>query len=132
MVEANATLDVILPLFEKYETEALVVIDNLQSRLVLGCLTEAFALRRYRQELERRQREMVGLTHPGCVRRLKSRRAPRATSTIWSKGDGTPRWVRHCRPRAEATPIVPRTTLWALPWAWRPRPGLLNHYISMD
>jgi len=60
IVEADATLDLILPLFEKYETETLVVVDNMQSRHVQGLITEAFASRRYRQELERRQREMFG------------------------------------------------------------------------
>jgi CIC family chloride channel protein len=60
IVEARATLDHILPLFEKYETETLVVVDSAQARRVEGLITEAFALRRYRQELERRQREMFG------------------------------------------------------------------------
>jgi CIC family chloride channel protein len=60
IVEARATLDHILPLFERYETETLVVVDCAQSRRVQGLITEAFALRRYRQELERRQREMFG------------------------------------------------------------------------
>jgi CIC family chloride channel protein len=60
IVEADATLDVILHLFEKYETETLVVVDTARSRRVQGLITEAFASRRYRQELERRQREMFG------------------------------------------------------------------------
>jgi CIC family chloride channel protein len=60
VVEARAKLDDILPLFEKYETETLVVVDSVQSRRVEGLITEAFALRRYRLELERRQREMFG------------------------------------------------------------------------
>jgi CIC family chloride channel protein len=51
---------VILRLFEKYEAETLVVVDTAQSRHVQGLITEAFASRRYRQELERRQREMFG------------------------------------------------------------------------
>jgi chloride channel protein, CIC family len=60
MVAAHTTLDLILPLFERYETEMLVVVDSVQSRHVEGSITEAFASRRYRQELERRQHEMFG------------------------------------------------------------------------
>jgi chloride channel protein, CIC family len=60
LVEAGATIDSILPLFEKLETETLVVVDDLKSRQVQGWITEAFASRRYRQELERRQRELFG------------------------------------------------------------------------
>jgi CIC family chloride channel protein len=60
IVAAHTTLDLILPLFERYETEMLIVVDSIQSRHVEGWITEAFASRRYRQQLERRQHEMFG------------------------------------------------------------------------
>lgn len=49
-------------LFESSEADALAVVDDLQSRKVLGLLTEQHALRRYAEELERRRRELAGET----------------------------------------------------------------------
>jgi CIC family chloride channel protein len=46
--------------FEKAEADALVVVDGLDSRRVIGLLTEAYALRRYSEELDRRRRELSG------------------------------------------------------------------------
>jgi len=46
-----------LDMFEKAETDVLAVIDGLESRLLLGLVTESHALRRYGEELERRNRE---------------------------------------------------------------------------
>jgi CIC family chloride channel protein len=60
VVEAETTLDHLLPLFEEHETETLVVVDSVKTRHVQGAITEAFVLRLYREELERRQREMFG------------------------------------------------------------------------
>ena len=40
--------------------EALAVVDSYSDRRVIGLLTEAFALRRYAAELERRRKELVG------------------------------------------------------------------------
>ncbi|MBS0240645.1 MAG: chloride channel protein [Proteobacteria bacterium] len=60
MVAVSSPIDVVLRFFEKSESEILVVVDNLESRRVRGMLTEAFVLRRYRQELEARQRELFG------------------------------------------------------------------------
>jgi CIC family chloride channel protein len=59
-VEAQTRFDRLMPLFEARETELLVVVDNKTTKRVLGLITEAFALRRYRQELEARQQEMFG------------------------------------------------------------------------
>jgi CIC family chloride channel protein len=59
-VEAETRFDHLMPLFESRETELLVVVDNKSAKRVIGLITEAFALRRYRQELEARQREMFG------------------------------------------------------------------------
>ena len=48
-----------LDAFEESETDVLPVIDDDASRHVLGLVTEAHALRRYGEELERRNRELV-------------------------------------------------------------------------
>lgn len=47
-------------LFERAEADALVVVEDLQSRQVVGLLTEQHALRRYAEELERSRRTLVG------------------------------------------------------------------------
>ena len=46
--------------FDRAEAEALAVVNSYSDRRVIGLLTEAFALRRYSAELERRRREMIG------------------------------------------------------------------------
>jgi CIC family chloride channel protein len=46
--------------FERYETEALPVVDSLERRQVMGLLTEAHALRRYSEASERQRRELLG------------------------------------------------------------------------
>jgi CIC family chloride channel protein len=46
--------------FEAAEADALPVLDDAQSRCVIGVLTEQTALRRYNEELERRRRELSG------------------------------------------------------------------------
>jgi len=46
-----------LDMFEKSEADVLAVIDDAQTRRVLGVVTESHALRRYGEELERRNRE---------------------------------------------------------------------------
>ena len=47
-------------LFERAEADALVVVEDLQSRQVVGMLTEQHALRRYAEELERSRRTLAG------------------------------------------------------------------------
>ncbi len=46
--------------FENAEADALVVVDDLDRRQVLGMLTEQFALKRYSEELDRARREISG------------------------------------------------------------------------
>ena len=46
--------------FENAEADALVVVDDLQRRQVLGALTEQFALKRYSEELDRARRDISG------------------------------------------------------------------------
>jgi chloride channel protein, CIC family len=46
--------------FEQAEADALAVVDGIDSRRVLGLLTEQYALRRYSEELDRRRRELAG------------------------------------------------------------------------
>ena len=47
-------------LFDKTESDALAVVNNLIERRVIGLLTEAHTLRRYSEELDRRRREASG------------------------------------------------------------------------
>jgi CIC family chloride channel protein len=46
--------------FDRYESEALAVVDTLERRQVTGLLTEAHALRRYSDASERQRRELLG------------------------------------------------------------------------
>ncbi len=48
-----------LDLFEKAETDVLAVLDGSESRHLVGLVTESHALRRYGEELERRNREFA-------------------------------------------------------------------------
>jgi CIC family chloride channel protein len=54
------TIKEAISMFEQAEADALAVVDNMESRRVIGLLTEAHALRRYSEELERRRRELSG------------------------------------------------------------------------
>lgn len=47
-------------IFDKTESEALAVVNNLIERKVVGQLSEAHTLRRYSEELDRRRREISG------------------------------------------------------------------------
>ncbi len=49
-----------IAIFERSESEALVVVGDQQSRKVVGFLTEAFALRRYSEELDLARRGAIG------------------------------------------------------------------------
>ena len=55
----DMTVKQALDKFEQTESDVLAVVDSDASRKVVGILTEAHALRRYGEELERRNREMV-------------------------------------------------------------------------
>jgi CIC family chloride channel protein len=48
--------------FNRYEAEALAVVDSMERRQVTGLLTEAHALRRYSDASERQRRELLGET----------------------------------------------------------------------
>ncbi len=49
-----------IAMFERAESDALVVIDDPERRQVIGLLTEQHALRRYSEELDRSRRELSG------------------------------------------------------------------------
>ena len=46
--------------FERYEAEALAVVDSAEGRQVLGQLSEAHTLRRYSDASERQRRVLLG------------------------------------------------------------------------
>jgi CIC family chloride channel protein len=46
--------------FDRFEAEALAVVDSVERRQVTGLLTEAHALRRYSDASERQRRELLG------------------------------------------------------------------------
>lgn len=48
--------------FDRYEAEALAVVDSVERRQVIGLLSEAHALRRYSDASERQRRELLGET----------------------------------------------------------------------
>ena len=48
--------------FDRYEAEALAVVDTAERRQVIGLLSEAHALRRYSDASERQRRELLGET----------------------------------------------------------------------
>ena len=56
----NMTVKEAVAAFDKAEAEALAVIQSRESPRVIGLLTEAYALRRYSEELEMRRRELLG------------------------------------------------------------------------
>lgn len=59
-VVSSTPFDKLVHLFEQRETERLIIVDTEATKRAVGYVTEAFALRRYRQELEARQREIFG------------------------------------------------------------------------
>ena len=54
------TIKEAVQMFESTESDALAVIDGLETKKVIGLLTEQYALRRYSEELDRRRRELSG------------------------------------------------------------------------
>ena len=54
------TVKDVVAAFDKAEAEALAVIESRESHHVIGLLTEAYALRRYSEELELRRKELTG------------------------------------------------------------------------
>ena len=49
-----------MAVFDRTESEALAVVDDLDQRQVIGLLTEAFALRRYAEELDKARQGLAG------------------------------------------------------------------------
>jgi CIC family chloride channel protein len=60
MLLPTMTVKEALVVFDKAEAEALAVVHSTESRRVIGLLSEAYALRRYSEQLELRRRELVG------------------------------------------------------------------------
>jgi CIC family chloride channel protein len=60
MLLPQMTIKEAVAMFEQAEADALAVVDGVDSRRVIGLLTEQYALRRYTEELERRRRELSG------------------------------------------------------------------------
>jgi len=60
MLLAQMTAQEAISAFDRYEAEALAVVDTLERRQVLGLLSEAHALRRYSDASERQRRELLG------------------------------------------------------------------------
>ena len=60
MIVDLASLLLMQQAMSRAEAEALPVVDSYLDRRVVGLLTEAYALRRYSAELERRRQELVG------------------------------------------------------------------------
>ena len=57
---AQLTAQEAIAAFEKFEAEALAVVDTAERRQVIGLLSEAHALRRYSDASERQRRELLG------------------------------------------------------------------------
>ncbi len=63
-LQPKENLRVALARFETVEMETLPVLNNMQDMQVVGYLTEAYALRRYTQELERQRSSETGTASP--------------------------------------------------------------------
>jgi CIC family chloride channel protein len=62
MLLSQMTAQEAVAAFDRYEAEALAVVDSLERRQVTGLLSEAHALRRYSDASERQRRELLGET----------------------------------------------------------------------
>ncbi len=60
MLLSQMTAQEAVAAFDRYEAEALAVVDSLERRQVTGLLSEAHALRRYSDASERQRRELLG------------------------------------------------------------------------
>ncbi len=60
MLLSQMTAQEAIAAFDRYEAEALAVVDSLERRQVTGLLSEAHALRRYSDASERQRRELLG------------------------------------------------------------------------
>jgi CIC family chloride channel protein len=57
-----------MALFDRTEAESLAVVETPESRTVIGLLNETFAVRRYAEELDKSQRDLIGEPNPGGER----------------------------------------------------------------
>jgi CIC family chloride channel protein len=60
VLEPQMNIKDAMRIFDQSESEALAVIDDPESRKVIGLLSESHALRRYSEELDRARRDLVG------------------------------------------------------------------------
>jgi CIC family chloride channel protein len=60
MLLAQLTAQEAVAAFDRFEAEALAVVDSAEHRQVIGLLSEAHALRRYSDASERQRRELLG------------------------------------------------------------------------
>ena len=59
---AQLTAQEAIAAFERFEAEALAVVDTAERRQVIGLLSEAHALRRYSDASERQRRELLAVS----------------------------------------------------------------------
>jgi CIC family chloride channel protein len=60
MLLPQMTVQEAVSAFDRFESEALAVVDSVERRQVIGLLSEAHALRRYSEASERQRRELLG------------------------------------------------------------------------
>ena len=60
MLVPQMTAQEAISAFDRYEAEALAVVDSAKHHQVIGLLSEAHALRRYSDASERQRRELLG------------------------------------------------------------------------
>lgn len=60
MLLPQMTVQEAVAAFDRFESEALAVVDSVERRQVIGLLSEAHALRRYSEASERQRRELLG------------------------------------------------------------------------
>jgi CIC family chloride channel protein len=60
MLLPQMTVQEAIAAFDRFEAEALPVVDSVERRQVIGLLSEAHALRRYSEASERQRRELLG------------------------------------------------------------------------
>lgn len=60
LLTADMNAKVATAIFDRTESEALAVVDDLEGRRVIGLLTESHTLKRYSEELDRQRRAVLG------------------------------------------------------------------------
>jgi CIC family chloride channel protein len=62
VLTADMNAKIATAIFDRTESEALAVVEDLKSRKVIGLLTESHTLKRYSEELDRQRRAVLGET----------------------------------------------------------------------